>query len=115
MVSDFRPKTHSLSLLGLLRSGGGWREQFERVGEQERAGEHQQRADPVFAVERIGEVPDGEDEADELAERQHQRHGQRSAGLRQTEHRADADVPETAALRKHPTNGRSEIVCFEEK
>lgn len=61
---------------------------------QQSAGEHHGRAQPVPGGEGVLEVKDGEDEAEELAERHHQRDGQRGALRGQDENPTDAHVPE---------------------
>ena len=63
-----------------------------RVREEQRAGEHERRAEPVPGSERVAEVEDGGEQADELAQREHQSDGERAALARQHEHRSNADV-----------------------
>lgn len=69
------------------------------LGVHQGAHEDKGSAQPVPACEGVLEVEDGEDEADELAERHHQGDGERRALRGQDEHAADADVPGTGRLR----------------
>lgn len=51
--------------------------------------------------EGVAKVEDGEDEADELAQRHHQRDGEGGALCGEDEDAADADVSEWAEVRGH--------------
>ena len=62
------------------------------VGEHERSSEHQPRPQPVIHGERVLEVDDREDEAEELAESDHQGDGQAGALCGEDEHGGDADI-----------------------
>ena len=62
----------------------------------------------MLAVERVREVPDGEDQTDELAQRDDERDRERGAALGQMEHGADADVSERQSEVKETTTDRRE-------
>lgn len=87
------PSASSLCLLLLdaPQSGAG---AAPHLRVQQGAREHHSRAQPVPGGEGVLEVKDGEDEAEELAERHHQRDGQRGALCGQDENPTDAHVPE---------------------
>lgn len=78
------------SLLLVLPGGP---EAVPHLGVHEGAQEDEGGAQPVPAREGVPEVEDGEDEADELAERHHQGDGEGRALRGQDENAADADVP----------------------
>lgn len=66
----------------------------QHLSVQQGAQEHHGCAQPVPRRERVLEVEDGEDEAEELSERDHQRDGERSALCCENEDAADANISE---------------------
>ena len=82
----------SLPLPLLLAEGGA--HAGPHLGVQQRAREHQARAQPVGRREGVAEIQDGEDEAHELPQGHHQRDGERRALRGQGEHAPDAHVSE---------------------
>lgn len=86
----------SLCLLFLLfnRSTQRCSHATPHLGVQQGAQEHHACAQPVPRRERVLEVEDGDDEAEELSERDHQRDGERSALGGENEDAADANISE---------------------
>lgn len=84
----------SLCLLFLLfnRSTQRCSHATPHLGVQQGAQEHHGCAQPVPHRERVLEVEDGDDEAEELSERDHQRDGERSALCGENEDAADANI-----------------------
>lgn len=66
------------------------------LGVQQRAQEHHGRAQPVPRRERVSEVEDGEDEAEELPQGDHQSDGERGALCGENEDATDAHISEGA-------------------
>lgn len=69
------------------------------LGVQQGAQEHHPRAHPVPPGERVLEVHDGEDEAEELSQRHHQSDGQRGALRGEDENPANAHISERKWLK----------------
>ena len=90
-MSHFACQWQGLGRLFLLLLLAG-SDEGGNVGEEQRAPEHEGGADPVVHREGVLEVHDGEDEAEELAQGDHQGDGEAGALRGQHEHRGDADV-----------------------